>query len=488
MSCRIIIGDAIEELVKLPAESVHCVVTSPPYWGLRDYGVSGQLGMERTVEEYVEKLVAVFREVKRVLRGDGTVWLNLGDTYAGGGNGGGGSFAEDGIRMCAAGLRGIANGESQIENGASQPGKNKAWRAGARLVGGGLKRKDLVGAPWRVALALQEDGWWLRMDNVWNKTNPMPESVRDRPVRGHEYVFLLSKRARYFYDFHAVKTVVTGTANARSKAAGQFPAEALRDGNRRRIANSESQIANGVNPKAKLAGVNSRVFQERDANHVRSGKNELSIDRRKVGFNARWKGRIKQNPSFSGAMSGLVAQRNLRSVWTMGTAPYRGAHFATFPPGLIENPILAGTSEHGCCGGCGKPWTRVVSKGAENREWQRLCGGDGNGKYNGRNTKDYQTHKAQPASTVKARILAGMREEKTVGWQAGCTCAAAVVPCVVLDPFGGSGTVGMVAGRLGRNSILIELNPEYLGLIEERVGHSRFQISDFKENQHSILT
>lgn len=424
-------GHRLDLLRSMRDSSLHCVVTSPPYWGLRDYGLKpirwptgwrGSHGLEPTVDLYVQHEVLIFREVRRVLRSDGTLWLNLGDTYAGGGLGGGGAFACDGIRMAA------------------EPGSNKnvPGRNGARLVGNGIKTKELVGVPWRVAFGLQADGWYLRCDNVWNKPNPMPESVRDRPTRCHEYVFLFSKSKRYFYDLEAVKEPVSGTAHARSAAASPSS-----NGNRRP----------GVHPKAvKLPGINSRIFQDRDPNHLPARK-------------------IRMNDSYSAAMVGLVSKRNLRSVWTIATAPYRGAHFATFPPKLIERCILAGTSEGGCCLQCGTPLERVMANGKPNLAHQRACGGDRNGNYAGKAMKDYAGAGAQNASEVKARILRGMVEKITVGWESRCGCSeAGEKPCVVLDPFGGSGTLGQVCKELGRDAILLELNSDYIGLARERCG------------------
>lgn len=405
---NVLLGDWIERLRELPDESVHCIVTSPPYWQLRDYQVAGQLGMEKSPEEYVAKMVAGFREVYRVLRHDGTLWLNLGDTYAGGGLGGGGSFACDGPRMVA------------------EPGsrKNNPGRKGSRLVANGLKTKDLVGMPWRVAFALQADGWYLRADNIWAKPNPMPESVLDRTTRSHEYLFLFSKRERYFYDAHAIKEGVTGNAHARG---------------------------NGVNPKAKTPGSNSRIYRNRDPHHSPSL-------------------RPRQNESFSAAVAGLISSRNKRSVWFISPAPYRGAHFATFPPKLIEPCILAGTSEAGCCTICGAPYRRVLQKGKANFAQQLACGGDKNGKYNGHATKNFNGHKAQNASEVKARILNGLVERETSAWQTTCKHPIShPEPCVVLDPFGGSGTVAQVCRQHGRRAILIDLNPNYLPLMRERI-------------------
>lgn len=386
----VLAGDARTRLTFLAANSVHCVVTSPPYWKLRNYGISGQVGLEKTIEGYIAQIVEIFREVRRVLRQDGTCWINLGDKQ---------------------------------------------------------HSKDLCGIPWRVALALQNDGWYLRCDVVWQKTNPMPESCKDRPTKSHEYIFLLTKSARYFYDHDAIKEPVTGNSHARG---------------------------NGVNPKAKVPsgwdtnkgtshhehigrykrpGKNSRIHVDRDPAHIAKGP------------------KSRQNESFSAAVVGLVATKNKRSVWTFATAPFRGAHFATFPAKLVEPCILAGTSTHGCCNHCGAPFKRITEKGQPDLEWQRKCGGDKNGEYHGTATKDFDAAKAQDASATKARILAGMAETKTIRWDATCKCEnPSPVPCTVMDPFGGSGTTGMVAKQHGRNAILIELNPDYIPLIQKRCG------------------
>lgn len=236
--------------IPLHEQSVHCVVTSPPYWGLRDYGIAGQLGLEATPEEYVATLVTVFREVRRVLRDDGTVWLNLGDSYA-------------------------ANRSYQVRD-------NKHVDVGntmASSVPPGLKPKDLIGIPWRVAFALQADGWWLRSDIIWAKPNPMPESVTDRPTKAHEYIFLLSKSERYYYDAEAVKEPATSPLNSRLPAP------------------------RGSEPYAVASGV---------------GRTPQLFTRKNDG------------------------SRNRRTVWTLATQPYKGAHFATFPEKLIEPCVKAG--------------------------------------------------------------------------------------------------------------------------------------------------
>lgn len=250
-------GDVVDVLRGMADGSVQAVVTSPPYYGLRDYGVEGQIGLEGTPSEYVERLVGVFREVRRVLRDDGTVWLNLGDSYGGpAGNNQGGMSA--------------IGGGQQTKNGAIFSG---------RLGAAGTRAKDLIGIPWRVAFALQADGWYLRQDIIWAKPNPMPESVRDRCTKAHEYIFLLSKSAKYYYDAEAVAELPVSSMRSREKFNG-----------------------------------------------------EGAVDTKKRGW---------------GSYCGTYPTRNRRSVWTVATSPYSGAHFATFPPKLIEPCILAGCPEGG---------------------------------------------------------------------------------------------------------------------------------------------
>jgi DNA modification methylase len=263
-------GDCRALLPTLPAASVHCVVTSPPYWGLRDYGCEGQLGLEPTPEAYVARMVEVFREVRRVLRDDGTLWCNMGDCYTSG------DFTR----------QGNPRNVPQLPNdweGTELGGRRRAdhVRAVKRDLGD-LKPKDLVGMPWRLAFALQADGWFLRADIIWAKPNPMPESVTDRPTKAHEYVFLLSKAARYFYDANAVRE--PGEGYGRSARFRGF---------------------NWTNNRAFANG------QER----VREGGGANSFDE---------------------------SGRNLRSVWTIPSAPFPDAHFATFPPALASRCIQAG--------------------------------------------------------------------------------------------------------------------------------------------------
>ena len=303
-SVRIFVGDCRATLGTLPDNSVQTCVTSPPYFGLRDYGMADQIGLEQTPDAFVAQLVSVFREVKRVLRDDGTLWLNLGDSYASTGDG---SKPQTGLRV-------------QPSNEVSQSRPKMAY---------GLKPKDLIGIPWRVAFALQADGWYLRQDIIWHKPNPMPESVKDRCTKAHEYIFLLSKSERYYYDADAIREPHIHADDPRN------------DGKRHTYAD--------------------------DAKHNQVDPNRQRTKTDAVAFHPKG--------------------RNKRSVWTITTKPFSGAHFATFPPDLIEPCILAGCPEGG----------------------------------------------------------------------------------VVLDPFGGAGTTGLVADRLGRNAVLCELNPTYAQMAADRI-------------------
>lgn len=275
----VLVGDAREKLQALPDESVQTVVTSPPYYGLRDYGHDGQIGLEETPEDYVQALVEVFREVRRVLRDDGTVWVNLGDSYASGGKGGGGSYMAE-----------------RADKSWQHRSKVNGWRPPPD----GLKHKDLIGIPWRVAFALQADGWYLRQDIIWAKPNPIPESVTDRCTKAHEYIFLLTKSPRYFYDAEAVKEPATG-----------WNGSLFHDG-------KNAAVHPNVGKKRKPAG----------------------WDTDKGGHGSFHRNGRAQQVEYT---DGISIRRNKRSVWTVSTQPYPGAHFATFPPKLIEPCILAGS-------------------------------------------------------------------------------------------------------------------------------------------------
>lgn len=304
MNYAILHSDVLDALRGMDTESVQCVVTSPPYWGLRDYKCDGQIGLEKTPQDYVDKMVAVFAEVRRVLRKDGTVWLNLGDSYAGSWGNYGGQNRGNGSQ------REIKRG-SRVDNKA-YAGTEKAVPPTAKC-GGELKPKDLIGIPWRVALALQADGWYLRSDIIWGKPNTMPESVKDRPTRSHEYIFLLSKSAKYYYDADAIK-----------EPAKQVSIDRINQ-------SSFNEQNGGEKDYGSDSNRNSRKTLENFKGSFFGGRNKhAGIDSRKHSGN-------KDNGAY------IANGVNKRDVWTVPPAQFRDAHFATFPTKLIEPCILAGS-------------------------------------------------------------------------------------------------------------------------------------------------
>jgi len=400
LSHAILIGDCREQMRTLPEKSVQCVVTSPPYFGLRNYGVEGQLGLEPTPAEFVAAMVEVFAEVWRVLRDDGVCFVNLGDSYSTS------FFTRQGKP------RNVAQGRVNYDQVGEQY-EGKEWGA-ARYAEddfafqpgdlGSLKPKDLMGMPWRVAFALQEAGWYLRQDIIWAKPNPMPESVRDRCCKAHEYIFVLTKSERYFWDGLAIATPGKG--------------------------------------------------------HIAGNKNHKYADAYATGEGGethRTKAGLKEMAGQQAATS------NRRSVWTISTQSYKGAHFATFPERIPELCIKAATSEKGCCSTCGKCWRRVTEK-------VRRPSRPGN------NSKVYADPEGSPYEQHSGTIVGNrdpqrhVTETVTTGWEPSCKCdAAEPVPCTVLDPFLGSGTTVQVATWLGRHGIGCELNETYAGLSEARI-------------------
>lgn len=330
MTVQILHGDCIERMRALPENNVHTCVTSPPYFGLRDYGVAGQIGLEPTPDEFVAKLVAVFREVRRVLRDDGTLWLNLGDSYAGswGAQGRQGATGEMATRSVAAAREKSKISAAQIaahphrqSNTGSRDGYTVArphsLRDGEPLLSSGvaavdseaarIKAKDLIGIPWRVAFALQADGWYLRQDIIWHKPNPMPESVRDRCTKAHEYIFLLAKSERYYFDAEAISEPVAASTVAR-------------------LAQPTLDQQHGSDRVPGKTNGPMRAKAPRFGGH-------------KYGGSAAPEHQTKSGNEYAMPAGG---RRNKRSVWTVTTKPFKGAHFATFPPDLIEPCVLAG--------------------------------------------------------------------------------------------------------------------------------------------------
>jgi DNA modification methylase len=404
-------GDVLDSLRTLPAAGAQSVITSPPYWGLRDYGVPptiwggttgcrhrwrdevggqvcsrctawrGCLGREGTPDLYVAHLVEVMREVRRCLRPDGTLWLVLRDSFANPGHSKGnpGSFG--------------SIGRPRVSRVETHDAYRKTDRRGFEAAG--LKNKDLVGIPWRVAFALQRDGWWLRSDNIWQKPNVMPESVRDRPTRAHEYVFLLSASSRYFYDAFAVRE---------------------QDGGGR--------SGNGYARPARLS------YGGADAPRGQSGE---------------WVG---------------GGGRNRRTVWTIASQCFRGAHFATFPEALVEVCLLAGTAPV-ACDRCGAPWSRDV-------ESIRLLDGgieiSGGWTDEGRRDASGRSMVATGYGSRRVEI-----KRRTAGWTSTCEHDDPGGRSLVLDPFSGAGTTGLVAARHGRDFIGVELSADYARMSTERL-------------------
>lgn len=409
MSVRIIEGDCMEVLRTLPDESVHCVVTSPPYWGLRDYGVAGQLGLEPTLAEHIETMVAVFEEVRRVLRSDGTVWLNYGDSYAGSTNTGG----------------------TESKQGSKK--RVGAMNAHKRLISGNLKPKDLCMVPNRLAIALQDRGWWVRSEIIWSKMNPMPESVTDRPACAHEKIFLLSKSARYFYDAQAVRQPSTSTSSRDQWPAGW----------------------------ASGPGSHSAI----DHNNGNRTDKQRGHGRRHAGFNDRWDQMTKDEQQSNGA--------NLKNVWNIATKPFSKAHFATFPPALAERCIKAGTSEHGVCSTCAAPWRRKTESTFIPQEDVSA----------NRGVRGAENQKPHDPSNSWGGSPRGSNSVSTSGWVPTCGCDV-LLPldsAVILDPFGGAGTTGLVADQLRRDAILIELNPEYIEIARQRITSDAPLLTDCPE-------
>lgn len=278
-------GDSCSVLSRWPDSFIQCVITSPPYWGLRDYGANGQIGLETTPDEYVRKIVNVFQHVRRCLKNDGTLWLNLGDSY------------------CGSMFGGIEDNKARTGGGTSL----KNHRPSVKIQG--LKPKDLVGIPWHVAFALQADGWYLRSDIIWSKPNVMPESVMDRPTRSHEYIFLMSKSPKYFYNAEAIKEPsIYFNIDKRPSAL----------------------------ERARLYDYDTKEKQIRDVVHKNADK-QRGYGRRHAGFNDRWD-QMNRHEQCS-------AMRNKRSVWNIATYPYPEMHFATFPEEIPEMCLKAGTRE-----------------------------------------------------------------------------------------------------------------------------------------------
>ena len=466
---EVLIGNCLDTLKTVDEKSIQCVVTSPPYYALRDYGtaqweggdpncehegkvlsnnrnfideggrgsnkksistgdcvkcsarrIDSQIGLEETPDDFVESLVNVFREVRRVLRDDGVVWLNLGDSYSGVGG---------------------ASGHTEHTKNFYRTTKSYGATKTGSKVPQGLKPKDMMGIPWRVAFALQADGWYLRQDIIWSKPNPMPASVKDRCVTSHEYIFLLSKSRHYFFDYKAIQQPLAESTGPRMK----------------RGVSSDHKWSDGASGQV-----------------VNSMSKERSYDPTRP----------------------IASKRNKRSVWTITTKPFAEAHFATYPPDLIEDCILAGSASRSC-GDCGTPWARtelgsfrpncecngklaqkeviIPASMTPQQIAETTWGTNADGEYTGEAIKEYEGTGAQNASDVKKRIIENRTKEKkktiTIYESELDLDKHPITPSIVLDPFGGSGTTAGVAIKHGRRALLCELNQEYADLIPKRISH-----------------
>lgn len=428
MSVEILTGDCREILPALPQDHFHTVVTSPPYFGLRAYhGEEGMIGNEENFEDHIRMLVDVFRDVRRVLHPSGTVWLNYGDIYSGGNRG---TWSGDDNRTTT---------PLQMNNQGSMgiSGAN-------RLPQPGIKGKDLMLMPARVAIALCDDGWWVRSEIVWHKPNPMPSSARDRPTAAHEKIFLLSKKPRYFYDAEAVRQPLTGGAHARRRDGRMDLAKGRDPGNRW---TGTWKVPDGWDTSTGEGGHGTVHKKGREqTRYPQSGGQGRAPGWRK-----------SEQPHFANIRN--VWFPDLDDLWTLNIHGFKGAHFATFPPSLAELCIKAGSSQEGVCASCGAPWRRITEKRATGRTRNRQKGGLGT-------PQRRETHGLAP---VEGEFQEGVVYE-TVGWEPSCACEGReTVPARVLDPFGGSGTVGLVADRLGRDATLVEISPEYATMARARI-------------------
>ena len=407
MTTTILLGDVFAKLAELPDNYFDCVVTSPPYWGLRDYGVEGQIGMEPTMAEHIEVMVRVMAEIHRVLKPEGTVWFNYGDCYASTPNG-----------RSAADTKAAGNDDRTF--------RDKPFST----IQGTLKPKDLTMMPNRIAIALQDWGWWIRSEIIWGKPNPMPESVIDRPATSHEKIFLLTKSARYFYDAEAVR--VKGSSNTHARVSKSLavkeaahranggkttdgPAMDMLNNTSRKLApENQNMIGQKASREAALSLTSSKTKQKMPAGWDTSPGAHGSVHREGRTPANKQRGHKKQHQGFDDNWDQISKEeqqtngRNLRNwepappvVWKIATKPFGEAHFATFPPELVERCLTAGCPKGG--------------------------------------------H--------------------------------------VLDPFGGAGTTGLVADRMQINCTLIELNPDYIEIADQRLNGDRGGLLNIMEDE-----
>lgn len=498
------IGDVLKVLKIIPDKSVRCCMSSIPYWGLRDYGTAAwiggdescdhlrinsgssietalkkstlqggklnqevaytakklnkdvcgkcgairvdfQIGLEKNPEEYIKKIVSVYREVYRILKDDGTNWLNIGDSYFGGGGSSG--HTEETLNM----------GRKTKSYGAVDSGnRNKKHPI--------IKPKDMVGIPFMLALALRADGWFLRQDIIWKKTSCMPESVTDRCTKSHEHIFLLTKNKKYYFDAIAIRTALANSTLNDSRWFDEnyipptpdrnYPGNASRGNGvlKRKSGNFERKDRPSAPEDTGKHQKGSVPWEGETANRrdVWTIDEELPV----------WKWLFENAPA--SVIDPLWKKfiddtQNVPDVWDITPATFRDSHFATFPTKIPELCIKAGTSEHGQCSKCGKSYVRITEK--ELKPTAKASPGT---------VVDDRDESADDNDQASNRVKSGQmpgfyNDYKTTGWKATCACQnAEVIPDVVLDPFMGAGTTALVAKKLNRNFVGIEINPKYV--------------------------
>jgi DNA modification methylase len=494
---RVFTGDVLVALRKLPDKSIQTVITSPPYLWLRNYGVKGQIGLEKTPAEFIQILVEIFREIKRVLRDDGTIWLNMGDSYAGSGKGPTGA---DGI--------GCQEKRQGTDKSDSNRGSNKTNLMGG-VVPKGWKAGDLMGMPWRVVFALQDDGWYFRTDIIWHKPNPMPESNKTRPTRSHEFIFLLTKSGKPLfwthperdgvrkkpapdYYYHNRKTLVDtveipeeyvtkkhfvdtdGKSKQiwvrRNKWIGWnyfYDAEAIKEPVSESYRNDQRPLGvlrQRCNKKSKYHEQGGQFKPlSREEERLLSGKTEHFHEREKK---QEMIGKATYADLNSSGRGKDEILRNKRDVWKIPTCQRPEAHFASFPDTIPELCIKAGTSEYGCCSACGAPYMRVIKRKPSTMNIRV--------RDNAKGIIDQKSGLGEQYGASEEEIEEYGKEEagstETIGWRATCSCNAGdPVPCMTLDPFMGRGTVAIVSRKLGRSSTGIDLNPAYVAIAKSNL-------------------
>lgn len=454
---RILQGDVIEQLRAQPANSVHCVITSPPYWGLRRYGESSdEIGREPTLAAYVTHMVEVFREFRRVLRPDGVLFINIGDSYA-----------------------------NDTKWGGATGGKHVAGLHGDTGVGrerrhSGLKPKDRCLIPQRLIIALQDDGWWVRDEIIWHKPNGMPFSGTDRTTPAHEPIYMLTKSARYFYDHIAIQE--PAKASSIERLGQNINAQA---GSARANGGEKS---NGAMKAVQFGGSKYRDGHTKSGNEWNPSR-AYSFKRTTKEADVPEQQARQHREDRDNTLYNITA--NKRSVWTVATGAFSEAHFATFPPDLIEPMVLAGTSERGCCPTCGAPFRRVIDR-------TFIPQGDVSLDKGMRGAGD---QKPMDETNGWQNFPRGTTDARTAGWYPTCRCTGTpplrdlpdddgdaelginssrekalsaardlpAVPCIVMDPFNGAGTTGLVALQHGRRYLGIELYPEYVEMTHRRL-------------------